>query len=70
LSEVVEKARSQGPQLVTRRGKPAVVVISAEEYQALFTGGGSVLDILLSAPQVGDELEIDRDRTFSREVEL
>ena len=33
FSELVEKAMRKGAQTVTRHGKPAVVVISAEEYQ-------------------------------------
>ena len=70
LSELVEKARSEGPQLVTRRGEPAVVVISAEEYHTLASEGGSVLDTLLAAPRGGDDPIFERDRSFSREVEL
>lgn len=32
LSEVIERARTQGPQHVTRNGKDAVVVVSAETW--------------------------------------
>jgi prevent-host-death family protein len=32
LSEVVQLALSVGPQTITRHGKPAVVVVSAEQY--------------------------------------
>ena len=70
FSELVKNARSKGPQLVTRRGKPAVVVLSAEAYQANLAGGNTVLETLLSAPRLGDVLEIERDRTPSREVDL
>jgi prevent-host-death family protein len=70
FSELVENARSRGPQLVTRRGKPAVVVLSAEQYQEAFSENGSILDTLLAAPRMGDALELERDRTPAREVEL
>ena len=33
FSEVVNAARQGGPQLVTRRGEPAVVVLSADTYE-------------------------------------
>jgi prevent-host-death family protein len=33
LSEVIRCARTEGPQEITVRGEPAVVVISAEEYE-------------------------------------
>jgi antitoxin Phd len=32
LSEVVRRARSEGPQHVSRNGKPIAVVVSAEEW--------------------------------------
>lgn len=32
LSEVVQRAMSEGPQTITRHGKPAAIVISAEQY--------------------------------------
>ena len=33
FSELVERARREGPQLVTKHGREAVVVVSAEEYR-------------------------------------
>ena len=33
FSELVEHALHDGPQMVTRHGKPAVVVMSAEEFE-------------------------------------
>jgi prevent-host-death family protein len=35
LSEVVEKAATEGPQKITVHGEPAAVLISCEEYQRL-----------------------------------
>lgn len=35
FSEVVRRARSDGPQRVTVRGKPEVVIIAADEWQKL-----------------------------------
>jgi len=41
FSAVVDAALAGRPQEVSRRGKPAVVVISAEEYQRLLAAAGS-----------------------------
>lgn len=41
FSAVVEAALSGIPQQVTRRGKPAVVVLSATDYQRLLAGAVS-----------------------------
>ena len=37
LSELVKKAQQYGPQFISVRGDPAVVVISQKEYQSLTT---------------------------------
>ena len=48
------------PQLVTRRGKPAVVVLSATEYQRLTRRGapGSFAEALLAMPQDDGTFEV------------
>ena len=35
FSELVQKAIDDGPQTVTRRGQPAVVVLSAEQFELM-----------------------------------
>ena len=58
FSEVVDSALAGTPQEVTRRGKPAVVVLSATEYTRLVSQAGkcrgSFADHLLSFP--GEDL--------------
>jgi len=57
FSEVVRRARTEGPQLVTTRGANAVVVISADDYVALLERRPtSFRDLLLP----GDGFEPDR----------
>ena len=38
VSQLVECARRDGPQVVTKHGKEAAVVVSAEEYRRLRGG--------------------------------
>lgn len=61
FSAVVEAAVGGVPQRVTRRGKPAVVVIAADEYERLHQlerGKASTFkDLLLSIPQDDGEFE-------------
>ncbi|NLS15335.1 type II toxin-antitoxin system Phd/YefM family antitoxin [Rhizobium sp. P40RR-XXII] len=71
FSKVVQKARSEGPQIVTLRGEPAAVVLSAEDYDALLAGKPSLADDLLSGPAWDDEMAeavSKRDKTPSRDV--
>ena len=69
FSELVERARRDGPQVVTKHGKDAVVVVSAEEYRRLRGGGPSLVEFIRSAPDF-DALEIDRSPDRGRDVEL
>ena len=68
FSELVEKALTEGPQHVTRRGRPAVVVISEAEYRTLAEPRQSLADFLLSAPKV--DIEIERMNFKLRDVDL
>jgi len=56
FSEVVEAARRK-PQTVTKHGKPAVVVVAADEYERLRNldraQAPSFADLLLAMPQDG-----------------
>lgn len=57
FSEVVRRARTEGPQLVTTRGAKPVVVMSADDYLALIEHRPtSFKDLLLP----GDAFEPDR----------
>jgi len=60
FSEVVEAARRE-PQTVTKHGKPAVVVLAAEEYERLRRlqrlKAPSFADLLLAMPTGGEDFE-------------
>ena len=58
FSEVVQRARREGPQTVTLRGKPAAVVVSAADYAALAGKRPSLVDDLLSGPAWDDDLAV------------
>ena len=71
FSELVSEALRGEPQLVTRRGERAVVVIAYEDYHRLQAGNKSLRDIFSTAPKLSaDELPIERDTTPVRNVEL
>jgi len=56
FSELVQRARREGPQVVTLRGERAAVVLSAEAYDALVGGGPTLVDHLLAEPTWPDDL--------------
>jgi antitoxin Phd len=69
FSEVVERARSDGPQFVTKHGKEAAVVVSAEEYRRLRGGGPNLVEFIRSAPDF-DVLDLGRAVDHGRDIEL
>jgi antitoxin Phd len=73
FSEVVRRALAHQPQKVTRGGKDAVIVISAEDY-AKITGTQNLVEFFRKSPladafQAG-ELDLTRQRDFGRDVDL
>ena len=68
FSAVVDAALAGTPQEVTKRGKPAVVVVSVDEYKRLLSGAvnqrASFADHLLSFP----DGEIERTKAVPRDV--
>ncbi|TVQ21158.1 MAG: type II toxin-antitoxin system Phd/YefM family antitoxin, partial [Spirochaetaceae bacterium] len=59
---------AEGPQSVTRRGKPAVVIVSADEYVRMTARSGSLRDFFLTAPRVA--MDISRTKYPDRDVDL
>ena len=69
LSEVIERAQTD-PQIITRHGKPSVVIVSAEEWARKTLRKGSLAEFLLASPLRGAELELERQRDEPRDVML
>lgn len=71
FSEVVRRAMADEPQLVTRNGRDAVVVVGAEEYRRL-TAPRNLLDFLRESPfaeaVAEGELELDRAPDLDRDI--
>jgi prevent-host-death family protein len=73
FSEVVQRARREGPQTVTLRGERAAIVLSAADYDALTANRPSLVDDLLAGPPWEDELAEaigERAKSPSRDLDL
>jgi prevent-host-death family protein len=69
FSEVLEKARTEGPQTITRHGKDTAVVLSAEEFARITGRKKSFIEHLLGGPKL-DDFEIPPADETPREVDL
>lgn len=73
FSKLVQRAQKEGPQTVTVRGEPAVVVLSTKEYEKLAGRRKTIVDYLLSGPAWDEEFAAEVERrpnTMVRDVEL
>ena len=73
FSELFRRALSQGPQVITRQGKEAVVMISDEEYTRLAGKAHqpkSLVQFFRESPLVGVKLDLGRAEDPGREIEL
>jgi len=70
FSEVVRRARSEGPQRVTVRGKDAVVVISAEELERLLPREKRLPFVEFMESLYVESLDLTREPDRGRDVEL
>lgn len=72
FSEVVRKAKTEGPQHITVHGREEVVVVSAEEYRRAKgqPTGQALVELLRDSPLRDVRIERTRTRARVRGVEL
>lgn len=69
LSEVIERARTEGPQTITRHGAERAVLLSIEDYRALAAHKPDFKAYLLGGPKI-DDFSVERSRDTGRAVKL
>jgi len=73
LSEVVNHAESDGPQVITRSGRDVAILVSIEEWRKVQDAArpkNSLADFFLNSPLRGSGLEIRRMRGKTRPVQF
>lgn len=70
FSELIERARSRGPQTITKNGRDAAVVVSAEEWRRKTERVGTLADFFAASPLRNSELKIPRSKRSPRPIKL
>ena len=70
FSQLVENAMTDQPQIVTKHGNNAVVVLSFEEYEKMTKPETSLVSFLRSSPLMDIELDNQRSKDLPRDMEL
>ncbi len=70
FSDLLRDAVRSGPQEITVRGHATAVVLSTVEYERLTTQKPSLVEFLRASPLAGIDLDIERDRSPGRAIDL
>ncbi|MEM7402464.1 MAG: type II toxin-antitoxin system prevent-host-death family antitoxin [Myxococcota bacterium] len=70
LDEVVKKAAAEGPQQIAASRKISVVIVTQEQWNRLCQRKPSLVDIMRNSPLVDMDLNLTRDPSPGRLVEL
>ncbi len=70
LSEVIDMARSRGPQTITRNGRTAVVIVAAEEWERKTKRAGNLAEFFARSPLRASGLKTKRRKDRPRKVNL
>lgn len=72
FSELVKKAQKNGPQIVTKHGREAVVVLSFDDYKKMTEPRIDLVEFLRNSPlkEIGVDLCELRAKDLPREVEI
>lgn len=70
FSAVAEKAARGKPQIVTKHGKPFVVIVGIADWQKSQPQQKSLLEVLRSCPVDISELDLTRSKDLPRDIVL
>lgn len=70
FSSLIEQAQSKGPQVITRHGQAAAVVVSPEEWERKTKRSGNLAEFFATSPLRDAGLKIKRRKDRPRKLEL
>jgi prevent-host-death family protein len=70
FSTMLDRAISDGPQIVTRHGNKMVVVVAAEEWERRERRRGDLVEFFALSPLREEGVDIERIRDHRRELDL
>jgi prevent-host-death family protein len=70
FSELIRICSSKGPQVISVRGKEEAVMLSKQDYEKLLGNKPSFLEFMDQSPLKGVTLDLTRDRSTDRNIDL
>ena len=70
FSEIIERAQSEGPQIISKRGRTAAIVVAAEEWERKTKRAGNLAEFFAGSPLRGSELKLRRLKARPKKIKL
>ncbi|MFA6037292.1 MAG: type II toxin-antitoxin system Phd/YefM family antitoxin [Legionellales bacterium] len=70
LSELVRMCSKEGPQMLSVHGEEKAVLLSKVDYDELIGKKPHLIDFLRASPLVGIKLDLERDQSLDRDIDL
>jgi prevent-host-death family protein len=70
LSEVIERACSQGPQTITRNGRSVAVVVTAEDWERKTKRAGNLAEFFAHSPLRRSRMRVRRRKDRARRIAI
>jgi len=70
FSEVIDRAVSQGPQTITRKGRSTAVIVGAEEWQRKSARVGNLAEFFAASPLRASGLKVRRLKSRPAKIKL
>ena len=70
FSEIIDRAMSEGPQTITRKGRTAVIVVGDAEWQRKTARAGNLAEFFAGSPLRGANLKVRRLKAQPRKMSL
>lgn len=70
FSELIAKAKSEGPQTITKHGRTTAVVVAAEDWRRKTERKGNLAEFLSASPLRSSGLKLRRLPIRLREIKL
>ena len=69
-SEVIDRAQSTGPQVVTRSGRRTVVIVAADEWDRKSKRVGNLAEFFAASPLRASGVNLKRSKERARKIDF
>ena len=70
FSEVIDRAESTGPQVVTRNGRKTVVIVAADEWDRKIKRVGNLAEFFAASPLRESGVNLKRSKERARKIDF